>query len=766
MWTAGVARQIVVKTCLLLLAGGLAAQHTTALPPYDVLWVVLVASICALAQPRTRLVAMPILGWSLFMVSGASIVGERLDPRYAGDSMLVRVRVTDFPRRVDDTVTMTVAPLDDARVPQRVRISWFEPPVIPRLGETWELELRLRRPRGSLNPGGFDVESWLFRERYHATGYVVGGKRNRLLWSGGATPIDRFRTRFTARARAATGSGDTAAVLAAIGVGARHLVSRAQWERFAETGTSHLMAISGLHVGIAALAGFVFVFGVAVTSPFRGNHYAGAVLLGVVIAGAYALVSGFGVPARRALIMLLLAAAAVIRRRQPAPVAIVATAAACVFVTDPVAALAPGFHLSFGAVVLLLWLARRRSSGRRRVVGAARQLAVMQVFLMFGLLPLTVLLFGRFAMLATPVNLVAVPVFSLVTVPATLAAAALGDAFEPAALALLRLAGSSVTAVDAIAALAADVPVGDGTIAGIEGLAWLLLGLPVAWVILPPSWPARRVAVLGAVALVAWKPPPPPAACFDAWVLDVGQGLAVAVRTAHDVMVYDTGMAWRSGTTAAEQVILPFLASRGTRRIERLVISHADLDHSGGTRALLRFADVGHVLAGEPLPGTGARQCVRGQNWWSGAIHFEVLHPPGDWSGAGNSASCVLQVSTGPHRLLLTGDIEARAERELLAWTPDVGADVVVVPHHGSRTSSSGPFVEAVAPAAAIVSAGYDNRWGLPVPQVVRRWEDSGATVLITAQEGAVSVRLCAAGGIAGIATERQRRRRFWHDQS
>jgi competence protein ComEC len=754
------------KTCLLLLAGGLAAQHTTLLVAYDVLYVSLFATLFALANRRLRVVALPVLGWTLFMLSGVAVVEGRLDSRYVGDSMLVKARVVDFPRWSGRAVSMTLSPLDDGRVPERIRVTWFEPLVMPRIGETWELELRLRRPRGRLNPGVFDLETWLFREKYQASGYVVTSKRNRLLWSGDATPLDRFRARFVARARAAAGSAETAAVLAALGVGARHLVSREQWDRFAATGTSHLMAISGLHVGLAALVGFVLVFGVAVLVPVRGNHYLAAMLLGVVIAVAYALVSGLGVPSRRAVIMLLAAALSVARRRQVDSVAVVSLAAAVVFLTDPIATLTPGYYLSFAAVVLLLWLARRRDRVRAGVTGPVRRLAVIQVFLMFGLLPLTVLIFGRFAVLATPVNLVAVPVFSLLTVPMTIAAGAVGEFCDSLSLMLLRIAGLSVALVESVIGFATAVPFADGSIAEIDGVAWLFLALSLTWVLLPPGWPARRVAVLGAVSILAWKSPPPPAACLDSWVLDVGQGLAVVIRTAQDVTVYDSGMAWRGGGNAAQQVIIPFLASRGIDSISRLVISHADLDHSGGTTELLEQVAVGDVIAGEPLDRVRAAPCVRGQGWRSGQIGFEFLHPDRVTRAEGNNASCVLRVSAGSHSLLLTGDIERQAERELLASRTPLAADVVVVPHHGSLTSSSPAFVDAVDPIIAVVSAGHANRWGFPVPQVVSRWQSGGAYVLSTADEGAVFLRICAAGGIVDAASERQRRRRFWHDES
>ena len=766
MWAAGVTRQFLVKTCLLLMAGGLAAQHSTALLPYDLLCVSLVASIAALLHRRARPFALFAIGFVLFMLDGANIIGKRLDPRYAGDSMLVRLRVADFPRENDGNVTMTVVPVGDPRVPPRVRLSWFEPPVIPRIGETWELEVRLRRPRGSANPGGFDVESWLFRERFHATGYVVEGKRNRLLWSGGASMIDAFRARFVARARAASGSRDAAGVLAAVGVGARHLLSRPQWDRFAATGTSHLMAISGLHVGLAAVAGFALVFGIAGSLPIRGNHYVAAVLSGIVIAGAYALVSGFGVPARRAMLMLLVAGFSVARRRQVDSVMMAALAAVLVFIAEPVSTLMPGFHLSFAAVVVLLWLARRRGTIAGRVSGPVRQLVVMQVFLMFGLLPLTATIFGRFAVLATPVNLLAVPVFSFVTVPLTLAAGFVGDAWESASLSLLRIAGGSVSLVDTAIRFAADLPVADGVIAELEGIAWLFVVMPLAWVVLPRSWPGRYVAVLGALALMAWKPPPPPGDCFDAWVLDVGQGLSVAIQTSQSVAVYDTGMRWRSGGSAAEHVILPFLASRGIETISHLVVSHSDIDHSGGAEVLLRRVAIEQVLAGEPLPGIDTRQCVRGRRWWQDGIEFEILHPPADTLFEGNNSSCVLRVSAGGHALLLTGDIEYPAERELLQSAGRLGAGVVVVPHHGSRTSSSPAFVDAVAPAIAVISAGYANRWGFPAGVVAERWRSAGAAMPNTASDGAVSMRICSDRGIVDLAGERQRRRRFWHAES
>jgi competence protein ComEC len=701
------------------------------------------------------------------MLAGQAVTTTRLDPAYAGDSMLSTVRVVDFPKVTGHSIVKDIKPDEDDRIPGLTRVSWFEAPVQPSIGDIWQLELRLRQPRGTLNPGVFDYETWMFREQYRASGYVVDGKRNRLLATGSLTRMERFRAGFVATANAATESGSAAAVLAAIGVGARHAITREQWDRFAASGTSHLMAISGLHVGLAALAAFAVSFAV-LTPVISPNGYVTAIIVGAICALFYAFVSGFGIPARRAVLMLAIVAFSVWRRRQADPAATVALAGIVVFLTDPVATMRPGFHLSFAAVALLLWLTKRKDvvTPGRRTIAAARQLFIMQVFLLFGLLPLTAVIFQRFAVAATPVNLIAVPVFSMVTVPLTLAGM-VTDGFLPTiASLLLALAAYSVEAIEWLIGHIVGLPFASISLAQTQGIAWLFVCVPLAWVALPRAWPGRHIAVLGVLAIVTWKPAPPPEGCFDAWVLDVGQGLAVAVQTDSGLLLYDTGMAWRGGGNAAEQVVLPFLRSRRIDRIDRLVVSHADLDHSGGAPAILDGLSVGAMIVGESLGLPREQQCIAGQQWASGRIRFEMLHPGGHETRDGNASSCVLRVSAGPHSLLLTGDIEAPSERDLLQARVPLAADIVIVPHHGSLTSSTVPFVDSVYPDIAVVSSGYANRWSFPKERVVERWEAVGAEVLNTATAGALYFRVCADEGVIRTLRERDRRRRFWHAET
>lgn len=733
--------------------------------PSDPSCLLLVASLCLLPWRRGRAVALFLGAYALFMLAAGDVMGKRLQADYAGDSMLARVRVIDFPKELGHSIVLLIEPVGDQRIPPRVRVSWFDPPHVPAVGEVWELEVRLQRPRGTSNPGVFDYESWLFREKLHATGYVVGGKRNRLLWSGTASGLTRFRQRFAARARVAAESVETAGVLAAVGVGLRHQISREQWDRFAISGTSHLMAISGLHVGLAALAAFLVSFPILGALPGSRNAYIAAVFAGLGCAAAYAVIAGFGVPARRAVIMLALAALTLWRRRQVDPLAAVSLAAALVFVLDPITTMRPGFDLSFAAVVLLVWLAKRGkgTSALPRWLDTPRQLFTLQVFLLIGLLPLTALIFQRFTIVATPVNLLAVPLFSIVTVPLTLAALAISDLSEELASNLLMIAGYSVDVLDGYIERMASLRFADTKLAALDGAGLLLLCLPVAWVVLPPGWPGRRVAIPGILAIVLWRPEAPPPGCFDAWVLDAGQGLSIAVQTHEDVMLFDTGMAWRGGGSVAQQSIVPFLRSRRIHHIDWLIISHADLDHSGGLAAVRREIDVGRTLSGEDGIAGAYSPCRAGQRWVTAGVQLEVLHPVRAFAAEGNAASCVLRVSVGAHGMLLTGDIEAESERALIRRGAALASDIVVVPHHGSLTSSTVSFVDSVRPDFAVVSAGFGNRWGFPRPRVVERWRAAGAEVLNTATSGAIHFRVCARGGVVAVHRERQLRHRFWH---
>ena len=756
-----------------MLLGGFAAQHNRVPIDSDLCKLLFVAASLILLSRRVRWFAFPLFGFALFMQAGNGIIDARLDARFAGDSMLSVVRILDFPKMSGKTASFLIEPVDDNRLPGRSRVSWFDAPEIPELGEVWELELRLRRPGGNMNPGGFNSDNWMFREKIAASGYVVAGQRNRRVAAGDLSIVDDFKVSYINHVR--LHEEKAAPIIAAIGVGTRHLISSEQWARFSLTGTSHLLAISGLHIGLAAAAAFAVLFVVLGICRVPGNFLVSATVGAAGFAAAYAAISGFAVPSQRATVMLVLAALAFFSRRQLVPGRIVAQVAVLVFVVDPVAIMKPGFSLSFGAVTLLLYFGRCLPPSRNgpRFLAkswfAVRQLFSIQIVLLFGLMPLTVLIFERIALTAPLANMVVVPIFSLLTVPMTLLSLVMHPVSVAASSVILKLCAASVDIIESYINRLASLGIADISVAGVDqygGTIALAVVLPIVWVVLPKGWPGRWVAVLAVVALISYRPSGSPQQCFDTLDLDVGQGLSVVVQTKHQLLMFDSGPSYRSGGSAVERLVLPFLRYRGIKTIDWLVVSHSDNDHAGGVPALLDNMKISAIYAGEALPvqHQAVRDCRAGHGWQADGVDFQFIYPPVDSLATGNDASCVLAIGVGDYSLLLTGDIEARAEEQVLA-SPDLSsAAVVLIPHHGSLTSSSPLLVNRLRPRLAIASAGYSNRWGFPKDRVRKRWEGSGAIVLDTASSGAISFRLCAGTGLHQLRTEREWQRRFWHD--
>ncbi len=426
----------------------------------------------------------------LFWGTAQSVIDGRLNGDFEGDSILTEVRIADFPRVNGQSSGFVAVPVDDARVPERIRLNWREPPVALHLGDVWRLELRLRRPRGNSNPGSMDYEAWLFRERIGASGYVVAGRRNVLLDSNTSRGIDRIRLNYVKKTQRVLGDDAAVAVVLAVAIGARHLISARAWDRYARTGTSHLMAISGLHVGLAAVA--VYLLAAGLLGLFgRGNHHHVALIVALTVACLYAAVSGFAVPARRAILMLAVATLIMLGRREVSAARVLAAAVIAIVVSDPIATMEPGFKLSFTAVAILFWFAKQRQAlpahPWQRPVFAVRGLMLVQVMLLLGLMPLTSSIFGRVSLAAPLINLVAVPLFSFVTVPFVLLSLALPDALHPVAGFCLRVAAMSIGWLEQLIAVAARQSHASIPVASLESLAGLLLLVPLVWVLLPPG---------------------------------------------------------------------------------------------------------------------------------------------------------------------------------------------------------------------------------------------------------------------------------------
>jgi competence protein ComEC len=739
--------------------------------PWLVPLMLLAVTALRCAALRPLLVFAAAAAWTSFCAGGR--LAERLPEAALGRDFELKGVVGGFPSAAPGQVTFRfdVAAPRPLGVPPRVRLTWYDPPPQLMAGDALELTARLRPPRGARNPGGFDHERWLLVNGYGATGYVraahdVGVTRN----GGVATAWLRFRAELAQRIGAASADVDGVALLTALALGERFRFTEQHWADFRRTGTSHLVAVSGMHVALLGLVVFVLLRHAWLRLPAVVASYdlEAASIASVLATAYYAALTGFAVPAQRSLVMIAVALAALVSRRKVGVAQLVAATLLVVLVWDPFAPLSSSFWLSFVAVVILLALAAPRPFARavpdrfRRAARGAHELVRLQWWIGLALLPLTAWFFGEASIAGPLVNLIAIPLFNLVLVPLTvLTTLALSfDAVAQWALPLAHLtaaaAGATVRALHAIAELPAAA-------VALPLPPWPALAVAACGVALAvggAALPRRRLAWLALLPMIAPASRAPAYGTARATVLDVGHGLAVLVETHEHRLLFDAGPTAPSGFDSGAEIVLPALAARGRRGLDRLIVSHADNDHAGGAAAVIAAFPKVDVRKGPDVAALAGRTCERGEQWeWDGVL-FAILHPEAGFSARGNESSCVLKVEAGESSLLVTGDIERRGESALMAQSHSLAADVVVVPHHGSATSSSPPFVAAVSARYAIVSAGYANRWGFPRAEVRERWLRSGASMTVTGDSGAVGV-LLAPGEIA-VTAERERRHRYW----
>jgi competence protein ComEC len=638
-----------------------------------------------------------------------------------------------------------------------LRLSWYRPvPQQLAFGQRWELSVRVRRPRGFRNPGGFDYAGYLRARGLAGTGYVRRDPAPTRLAGSGGEPLQGLVERLRRRIQEAVAqsTGDGAPLLRALTVGKRDQLSGETWEVLRDTGTAHLVAISGLHVGWVAWLLFNAAGAVWRRLP-RAPLWLPTPRFAALGAGtgaaAYAALAGLGLPTQRALIMVAAGLGAWLLGRPFRFERALAVAALAVLVWSPDSLFGAGFWLSFTAVagIGLLLAGPLRHRGRLAATLAIQGLVVLVIS------PWLAFWFGQVSLVAPLANAVAIPVVSLLVVPLGLvgALAAMaglswvhGPAFAAAGWLLERLAaGLAWTAELPMAAWSGPRP-------DLLAVACMLAGLALL-VVARGRW--RWLGPVVALAPLLWLGPPTlPEGQARVWVLDVGQGSAAVVETAGHVAVVDCGPRFSPRFDAGSALVAPFLQSRGWASVDRLVISHGDNDHSGGCDGLRARLPVASVA------GAGGEPLRAGDGWrWDG-VRFEVLAPGPGGPRSGNDGSRVLRVTAGGDRVLLPGDLEAAGERRLLARLGDPRADVLVAPHHGSATSSTAPFVAAVAPSRVVFSTAYKNRWGFPDPEVVRRYRQAGAAMWNTAYAGAVRIELGDGVRLSGF---RRRADRYWH---
>ncbi len=715
--------------------------------------------------------------WLLWFAAGAiwtaghihSHLSDWLPIELQGQDFAVSGWVDGFPNESAEQVSFpfrvqTGEP--EGTVPDRLRLTWYDPPpdaIAP--GSVLDLVVRLKRPRGLVNPGGFDYARWLFQEGYGATGYVREGRPAAHESGGNSRRWLMYRARLGESIRAAAVTPDAAALQVALSIGERFGFEDSHWRTLQRTGTSHLVAISGLHVGLVAGLVFLLVRRAALRLPAGAatRNAELAAWASILAAALYAALAGFTVPTQRALIMLVVAQLALVSRRSVSMSSGLSAAVLLVVAWDPVAPLSASFWLSFVAVALL-WQLARSEQARGQERGALRPVAAIarvQWYMSLGLVPVTALFFNQVSLISPLVNVIAIPLFSFVLVPLTLASAAVVQ-LHPAGAHLVALAGFPMQWTWDLMAAAGEWP-GSSVLLAPPPL-WVLAGaaLGTAAALAAFPLPARNLAWLTLVPILWWEPARPGKGGAEIDVLDVGHGLAVLVETRSHTLLYDAGALYRSGFDTGREIVLPAMRAKSWKSLDMVMVSHSDNDHAGGVPAVLEEFSHAQVLMGPDVELPGGEICRTGQAWTWDEVHFEVLHPYPAFHHRGNDSSCVLKVVTLAGSLLLTGDVEKAGERALMADAAALSSDVVVVPHHGSATSSSSALVGATGARYAIVSAGHLNHWGFPKPQVIERWQRAGAAMMSTGDYGAISVTL-EPGAPVNVQGLRERQRRYWN---
>jgi len=655
--------------------------------------------------------------------------------------------------------------IDDQKKKSLIQLTWYSRYGRLQVGDEWRLPLKLKHIHGLSNPEGFDYERWAFQQGIHASGYVINRKQPHFIqqdpWR---FPITHYRESVQAVIQSTVKDPTFAGILSALSIGSKHLMSSDTWRVFQRTGTSHLVAISGLHVGLVAVVVYFLMSWIWRLFPWlllRIPAQRAGAFAAIVISWLYGLLVGFSLPTQRAVIMVTVLMLSQLFSRNISLWHRLLLAFAIIVFYQPLALFSASLWLSFSAVFWIAYIMLGRRQGKSKIIKGLR----LQCGIFFGLMPLTLYYFGKISLVSFFANAIAIPWVTMVVVPVCLLAS------------FFNLISTSISSVLFMLAWKLIMPLWRFLhwLAHFSLAVWIhpinsivvLLTMIAAMLLLlaPKGFPARYLGFLGCIPFFFYRPASPMPDAVWLHLLDVGQGLSAVVRTAHHVLIYDTGPRTPNGFNAGRSVVTPYLQNLGIQQIDTLMISHADNDHMGGAPWLLAAYPVQKVITSVPQRrwSRSVIACYAGQMWrWDG-VDFHVLSPPKKQPYQDNNSSCVLMIQTGGRRILLTGDIEKPIEQSLLVHQKkQLSATVLVVPHHGSRSSSSPAFVKAVHARYVLIPAGYGNRYHFPAKSVLRRYQDTGAQIFSTSRQGAIRIQMSPAGQIR--VTTSYHRHHYWQN--
>ena len=657
---------------------------------------------------------------------------------------------------------------------RRLRLNWYRHDVDLALGQHWRLKVKLKRPNGLFNPAGFDYEGWMFRHQIDATGYVRPDENNHLLGEHIVSVLPQwFRAISQHRLKPILEDYVQGGVIQALLFGDRSQFSKPFWQSLTLTGTSHLFVISGLHIGlIAGVFYFVTLWTLKLWVRFAGtglssshNFYDWAIYASLIGAAIYSLLAGFSLPTQRAMLMLTVVLLVKLFRRNTSVWLCFWLAMAMVVTLDPLAFISAGFWLSFGAVAVLLF----GFSGYTLQTGFLWKLFRPQWLVFIGLMPVLAVYFQLISLVSLLANVVAIPLVSLLIVPLVF----IGG--------LISLVGGEDNWILAIADRFLSY-----LFVGLEQLAYseyatvvvpapelgvVCLGIVGCVLIISPL--NRSLRLWGAVLIlpVFMNSNTASKSNLQLTVLDVGQGLSIVIEKDERVAVYDVGAKYNDRFDMANAVLIPYLKSIAAPTIDTLILSHRDNDHAGALYELLQQVHVDHLIAGQPdaveQPSMSYNYLQNCSNkaWFMSGVVYEVRQAPEHLRNSNNNASCMLKITYSDLSILIPGDIEKKVESYWIANDPQwLRADLLVAPHHGSRTSSTADFIKTVNPQLVIFSTGYKNRFRHPNHKVVQRYEQQGVEWLNTAQTGAIQIRLTQSDSLQ-VTSWREQYSKYWNRQ-
>lgn len=737
-------------------------------------------------------VAMFLVGVIWAAVTAEVRLHDELPHRWEKQAILIEGVVSTLPEhsprheRFRFTVEKVLTP--HAVVPKQIGLSYYYPNSFQasyqpfnanvnherlfHVGERWQLTVKLKRPHGVLNPHGFDFESWALSENMRATGAVRVKesliKVDHFVWRPHYV-VERIRAALQSHLKRALINAPYVGVIQALVIGDDSGMQVDTWQLLLRTGITHLMSISGLHITMLSAMAFGFFYAVwrrvpsfVLLLPARKA----ATLAGIATACCYAFVAGFSVPTQRTFYMLMVFGLSLWFGKQFRMIDVLAVALLVVILIDPWAVNAAGFWLSFGAVALIAFAFNGRIGHQHWLSGAVKT----QWAVTIGMLPMLLILFNQSSVIAPVANAFAIPVVSFFVTPLALFGAFLQIDWP------IQLAHLILTYLMRVLHWLDQLPLTVWQQHAPKPWTFFLAMMGALILLLPRGFPLKMFGIVAFLPILLIKPDRPAIGDMKVTVLDVGQGLSVHVQTKEHDFLYDAGSRFGEQSDAGLRVVLPYLRGEGVDHLDGLMISHDDIDHSGGAQTIINDLSTAWVSSSygfvSPAQSIKTHLCQAGQEWHWDNVKFEVLYPNAsleDLKLKDNNKSCVLKVSSAGGSLLLTGDIEKQVERFLLAQENHVKlkSDVMLVPHHGSKTSSSVNFINAVQPQISIATAGYLNRFHHPVEKILNRYHDVGSQVFRSDQHGAVIMIFTAKNGVAEpikVTTWRTLAKRYWSD--